>query len=51
MEADPVVTRARAKWQRSDDLVIEVTGEIVRRERRWTLAGETPARELVRSTR
>jgi hypothetical protein len=26
-------------------------GEIVRREKRWTSAGETPARELVRSTR
>jgi hypothetical protein len=25
--------------------------ETVRRERRWTSAGETPARELVRSTR
>jgi hypothetical protein len=28
-----------------------VVGETVRRERRWTSAGETPARELVRSTR
>jgi len=26
-------------------------GVTVRRERRWTPAGETPARELVRSTR
>ena len=26
-------------------------GEKVRRERRWTSAGATPARELVRSTR
>jgi hypothetical protein len=28
-----------------------VVVEIVRRERRWTSAGSTPARELVRSTR
>jgi hypothetical protein len=28
-----------------------VVGEIVRRGRRWTTAGATPARELVRSTR
>src|SRR5207245_1051032 len=28
-----------------------LVGEKVRRERRWTSAGETPARELVRSTR
>jgi hypothetical protein len=28
-----------------------VVGVIVRRERRWTSAGATPARELVRSTR
>jgi hypothetical protein len=28
-----------------------VVGVIVRRERRWTPAGATPARELVRSTR
>ena len=28
-----------------------VVGETVRRERRWTSAGATPARELVRSTR
>jgi hypothetical protein len=28
---------------------IPVVGETVRRERRWTSAGETPARELVRS--
>jgi hypothetical protein len=28
-----------------------VTGETVRRERRWTSAGEIPARELVRSAR
>jgi hypothetical protein len=28
-----------------------LTGEMVRRERRWTSAGVTPARELVRSTR
>jgi len=27
-----------------------IDGEKVRRERRWTSAGETPARELVRST-
>jgi len=29
----------------------EIVGEKVRRERRWTSAGATPARELVRSTR
>jgi hypothetical protein len=28
-----------------------LTVETVRRERRWTTAGATPARELVRSTR
>jgi hypothetical protein len=28
-----------------------IVGETVRRERRWTSAGATPARELVRSTR
>jgi hypothetical protein len=28
-----------------------VVGDKVRRERRWTSAGDTPARELVRSTR
>jgi hypothetical protein len=28
-----------------------MVGVTVRRERRWTSAGETPARELVRSTR
>ncbi len=28
-----------------------IAGEIVRRERRWTSAGVTPARELERSTR
>jgi len=28
-----------------------IVGEKVRRERRWTSAGATPARELVRSTR
>jgi hypothetical protein len=28
-----------------------LVGETVRRERRWTAAGATPARELVRSTR
>jgi hypothetical protein len=28
-----------------------IVGEKVRRERRWTPAGATPARELVRSTR
>jgi hypothetical protein len=32
----------------NSDLLV---GEKVRRERRWTSAGETPARELVRSTR
>jgi hypothetical protein len=31
-----------------DHALIDVT---VRRERRWTSAGATPARELVRSTR
>ena len=28
-----------------------IVGVTVRRERRWTSAGATPARELVRSTR
>ena len=28
-----------------------VVGETVRREKRWTSAGATPARELVRFTR
>jgi len=31
--------------------LIRIVGEKVRLERRWTSAGETPARELVRSTR
>jgi len=33
------------------DVLAEVVGEKVRRERLWTSAGATPARELVRSTR
>jgi len=33
---------------RGDHMLV---GEEVRRERRWTSAGATPARELVRSTR
>jgi len=31
--------------------LFRMIGEKVRRERRWTSAGATPARELVRSTR
>jgi len=34
-----------------DMVTQESVGEKVRRERRWTSAGATPARELVRSTR
>jgi hypothetical protein len=40
--------RALAKQHEISVLLI---GETVRRERRWTSAGATPARELVRSTR
>ncbi len=34
-----------------DQSYVPIVGETVRRERRWTPAGATPARELVRSTR
>src|SRR6266850_2560902 len=33
-----------------ENLLLVLTGVTVRRERRWTTAGATPARELVRST-
>ena len=36
---------------RTVNAALFVVGETVRRERRWTSAGATPARELVRSTR
>ena len=43
---------ARNSRQFSKDLRrSDLAGETVRRERRWTTAGATPARELVRSTR
>ena len=40
-----IVQLSECRW------LIGIVGEKVRRERRWTSAGETPARELVRSTR
>ena len=39
---DGIVSKAQTRWS---------IGEKVRRERRWTSAGATPARELVRSIR
>jgi hypothetical protein len=45
-----VIARGRTA-QTSESLLSGMVGEKVRRERRWTSAGETPARELVRSTR
>src|ERR1700693_3397664 len=38
-------------YSRCIQRVLCTVGVTVRRERRWTLAGATPARELVRSTR
>jgi hypothetical protein len=46
-ETKDAIASAQRKMIRFQDPV----GEKVRRERRWTSAGATPARELVRSTR
>jgi len=46
-----LLRRTRQGTTRLGHLVYAVVGDKVRRERRWTSAGATPARELVRSTR
>jgi len=46
-----VFAYSRCAEHDSYDALVLPAGVTVRRERRWTSAGATPARELVRSTR
>ncbi len=52
LDLKPGLRQCETIFTTSDSIRVGgIVGVTVRRERRWTSAGETPARELVRSTR